>query len=314
MNAEQVKQYARERGADLVGVASIDRFQSLPPEQNPLSIFPECRSVIVVGRRILRGALRGVEEGTNFGATYGMFGFRWLEDNFLSRTTYETTCFIEAQGFEAVPLFGYDEEGMPKGQPVAPGKPAPNVIVDLDFAAQAAGLGEIGLGDFFITPEFGTRQRFALILTEAELEPDPIRTERICGDCGACAEACPLKAIDVSRTRPMGVPGHTTPVATVDWALCRACANGASSGPGRGDRPDRLAAACARACVVKLEAGGKCRNTFANPFRKREPWALDLLRRPVGAKEASSNPADLGCRQASSGVQAPNASSSAARL
>ena len=299
MNSSSIKQYARERGADLVGIASIDRFQSLAPERSPLSIFPECRSVIVVGRRILRGALRGVEEGTNFGSTYGTFGYRWLEDNFLSRTTYDVTCFIETHGFEAVPLFGYDEEGMPKGRPVAPGKPAPNVIVDLDFSAQAAGLGEIGLGDFFITPEFGTRQRLALILTEAELEPDRIRAQRTCGDCGACATACPLKAIDVTQTHPEGVPGSTTNVAAIDWALCRACANGAMSGRGRGDRPDRMAAACARACVVKLEAGNKCKNTFARPFRKREPWALDVMHRPM-APGSAANPADLGCRQSSS--------------
>ena len=150
MNAQELKRYAREKGADLVGIAPIARFESLRPERSPISIFPECRSVIVLGRRILRGALRGVEEGTNFNSTYGMFGFRWLEDNFLSRTTYDVTCHIESHGFEAVPLFGYAPDGMPVGHPVAEGKPAPNVIVDLDFAAQAAGLGEIGLGGFFL--------------------------------------------------------------------------------------------------------------------------------------------------------------------
>ncbi|MDH7568154.1 MAG: 4Fe-4S dicluster domain-containing protein [Armatimonadota bacterium] len=296
MNAAELKAYARERGADLVGIAPAERFAGLPAERSPLAIFPECRSVVVLGRRILRGALRGVEEGTNFSSTYGFFGFRWLEDNFLARTTYDVTCHIEAQGFEGVPLFGYSPDGMPTGRPVAPGKPAPNVIVDLDFAAQAAGLGEVGLGEFFLTPEFGPRQRFALVLTDMPLEPDPVRDKSICGDCGACAEACPFGAIDLKRKKRVGVPGHTMEVATVDYSICRACPNGAMMGPGRGSRPDRLAAACARACLVRLEEAGKCANAFQQSFRKRKPWALDAFHRPVeGAPSAAGSAAHAGC-------------------
>lgn len=281
MDAKEVKDVARRCGADLVGIASMDRFEPLPPEQHPAQIFPECRSVIVLGRRILRGALRGVEEGTNFHSTYAMFGFRWLEDNFLSKTTYDVTCAIETCGFEAVPLFGYAIDGMPTGRPVAPGKPAPNVIVDLEFAAQAAGLGEMGLGGFFLTPEYGPRQRFALILTDAALEPDPVRGKTICGDCGLCAKACPFGAIRLEQQTSVGVPGRQMKVAFVDYAVCRSCPNGAMQGPGRGSRPDRCAAACVRACVVQLESKGKLAQKFAHPFRKREPWALDVHQRPV---------------------------------
>ncbi len=269
MNAQEVKAWARGLGADLIGVAPAGRFAELAPDCSPLAIFPECRSVLVVGRRVLRGAIRGVEEGTNFHSTYELFGFRWLEDTFLSKTTYDLTCRIEEAGFEAVPLFGYTAEGMPKGLPVAEGKPAPNVIVDLDFAARAAGLGAVGRGGFLLTPEYGTRQRLALVLTDAELEPDQAFEGSVCDGCGSCAAACPFGAI--------GDAG-------VDYRVCARCPNGATSGPGRGSRPDRLAAACARACLVHLEGAGKCRNAFANRFRKREPWALDLFRRPVEAR------------------------------
>jgi len=286
MNASDVKSLAKEYGADLVGIASADRFDGVPPEQNPLSIFPECKSVIVLGRRILRGALRGVEEGTNFGSTYNMFGFRWLEDNFLSKTSYDVTCAIESRGFEAVPLFGYAVDGMPSGRPVADGKPAPNVIVDVEYAAQAAGLGELGLGGFFLTSRYGTRQRFAVVLTDAELEADSVSDKSVCTDCGMCVEACPLGAIDVTKKRRMGVPGHEMEVASVDLAICASCPNGAARGPGRGARPDRCAAACARACMVQLETEGRVEQRFANAFRKRAPWALDAHRRPVEVSAA----------------------------
>ena len=102
LTAAAVKEAARAARADLVGIAGIGRFDSLPAGEHPRAIFPECRSVIVLGRRVLRGALRGVEEGTNFSSTYGTFGYTWVEDNFLAQTTYETTCWLETQGGEAV--------------------------------------------------------------------------------------------------------------------------------------------------------------------------------------------------------------------
>ena len=282
MNAGDIKAYARERGADLCGIAPAERFAALPPERSPLSIAPDCRSVIVLGRRILRGALRGVEEGTNFNGTYGTFGHQWLEDNFLARTTYDVTCWLETKGIEAVPLFSYFEEGMIKGVSVAPGKPAPNIIVDFEFAAQAAGLAEMGLGDFPLTAEYGPRQRFALILIDEAVEnPDSTKKKSICSDCGACVKACPLGAISLEKKRRVGVPGSEMDVATVDYSVCKSCPNGARMAPGRGTKPDRCAAACVRACVVQLEKAGKCSNSFEHPFRKRKPWALDALRRPV---------------------------------
>ena len=293
MNSKELKGAAREFGADLVGIASIDRFSSLPADRHPSTVFPECKSVIVIGRRILRGSLRGVEEGTNFGSTYHFFGYQMLEDNFLAQTTYDLTRWIEERSFESVPLFCYHPEGMPKGAPVAPGKPAPNVIVDFEFAAQAAGLAEMGLGNLLLTKEYGTRQRFAMILTDAALEPDQVFDKSVCGDCKACAESCPLKAIDTSKTWKFGVEGHQMDVATVDFKACAACPNGAAKAGGRGDRPDRLAAACARTCLARLENSAKCSNQFKNPFRKRKPWALDALKRPVEPGEAASSKA--GC-------------------
>ena len=60
---EEVKAEALEAGADLVGIASIDRFDNAPEGFHPRGIFSKTQSVIVVACRMVRGALKGVEEG-----------------------------------------------------------------------------------------------------------------------------------------------------------------------------------------------------------------------------------------------------------
>ena len=107
MNASELKQAARKFGADLVGIASAEAFAHLPERNRPETVSDRVKSVVVVGHRILRGALRGVEEGTNFGSTYQTYGFSWMEDLFLSRTVYHLTCFLEDAGVEAIPFLAH---------------------------------------------------------------------------------------------------------------------------------------------------------------------------------------------------------------
>ena len=47
-----VKELAKDWGADIVGIASVDRFEGAPPGHGPLDLMPESKSVIVAGIRI----------------------------------------------------------------------------------------------------------------------------------------------------------------------------------------------------------------------------------------------------------------------
>ena len=282
LTAQQVKEAARGFGADLVGIASIESLRHLPAEINPLSIHSGAKSVIVVGRKVLRGALRGVEQGKDFDNSFPTYGFYALEDNFLSKTTYDVTIWFEARGFEAVPLFGYDVYGQPVGIPVAPGKPAPNIILQYRLLAQAAGLGETGLSGLFLTPEYGPRQRFAMLVSDAELEADAPFKPRICDDCGACVRECPLGALDAAAGQPYGLAGCERKVAARDNDLCLKCKNGAvQTNEGRFNTVDRMAAACNRACIAALEARGLTQEKFTTKFRQAAPWKRDLLGRTI---------------------------------
>jgi epoxyqueuosine reductase len=277
LTAQQVKEYARQAGADLIGIAPPERFADVPPERNPLSIFPEAKSIIVLGRRITRGTLRATEEGTNLGS-YEMFGYSWLDGEFIAMTTFEVVSFIEDSGWEATPLFPFPPEAYPQGIVVREGVPAPNVYPDMDQAAVAAGLGEISYHGVLLSPRFGPRQRLQMILTDAPLEADPLLEEPICGKCGRCVDICPLGALNAAEESVLNIAGKEMTVCAVDTSKCRACRNGASGNRYHpAGKPDRLAALCTRTCLDQLERHDRISNTFGTEFRWREPWALDTM-------------------------------------
>ena len=124
---EEVRAFAEQIGIDLIGFAAKDRFAALPAQSNPFSIAPEANTVIIVGKRITRGTLRGVEEGSNFG-DYSMFGMHWLDMDFVAEGCYNLVRFIEDHGHEAVPVFSNPSQVSGFGVPVREGAPAPDVI------------------------------------------------------------------------------------------------------------------------------------------------------------------------------------------
>ena len=269
MDQEELSRFAHENGADIFGVADRERFNDVPPAKHPRTIFPEVESVIVLGRRITRGTLRGVEEGTNF-HDYARYGGDWLEDRFVAMTTFCVSEFLEDRGWEAVPLPNLPPEIPPMGVSVRPGQPPPNVLMDFDDAAVRAGVGEIGYCGVLLTPRFGPRQRVQVILTDARLSPSPLLAEPVCPRSDECKGFCPLGAY-VGEGQ-LNICDRSMTVAQIDVRRCASCRNGAM--PNRhhpAGKPDRLAAVCIRSCVDYLERSGRLTNRFASPFRKREP-------------------------------------------
>jgi len=269
------REFAAEKRADLLGVAPIERFEAVPAEHHPRSIFPEVRSVVAVGKRIPRGALRGVEEGTQFDV-YSMYGRTWLTDRMLALTTISLATFLEDRRCEAVPLQDLPPQVPPSGVAVKPDLPPPNVMVDVKDAAVRAGLGQIGYCGELLTPQFGPRQRLQLIMTDAELAPTPVCEESVCDQCHACAATCPLDAFRPGQDRSVEVCGQTMTVADIDYGACRKCKNGAGPNPHHpAGLPDRLAALCVRSCVDHLDRAGLIENCFATPLRVRPAWQVD---------------------------------------
>lgn len=284
ITTDELKAFAKAHGSDLLGVASMDRFEGAPPEMDPRRIFPDAQAVIVTARRIRRGHFRAMEEGTLWQTVA-----RWHTDfDALIR-------FIERQGYECVPYAPLDAPHMPR-HPVHNGLCAPNAVrLPLEYAAVAAGLGEIGHHGMFMTPEFGIRQALGLLITDMPLTPTQLNGYSICARCLDCVRHCPLQAIS-EKTLPVSVAGQTMQVAHINATACRVCPNGAAGDSSHfagaeelpvvvehnqdrasvrsrflGDSlPNRLAAACGRACIAHFE--GTRPTGYKIPFRIREPW------------------------------------------
>ena len=222
LTKENLKAFALSRGLDLFGVASIERFKDAPRSMHPSSIFPEARSVIVVGRRTLRGGWRGIEEGT-YWPSYTHFNYHGLLNSFfVPLPLYETACLIEDFGYEAVPYY----PGVPETQgnrPLRPGGVAPDVQLAIRIAGVAAGAGEMGWSKVFLTKKFGPRQRLAAILTDLELDPDAlVEPNSICSLCMACVNGCPgaIPHIREKRFVEIHIEDKTYRWADVDMGRC----------------------------------------------------------------------------------------------
>ena len=101
MNAEQIKKLAYECGADLCGIASMDRFEGAPPEMDPRNLFPNAKSCIAFAFRIPRGVQRGIEEGTQF-YQYPSMAYGGINEIYAPAVLYRVGKLLEDEGYEAV--------------------------------------------------------------------------------------------------------------------------------------------------------------------------------------------------------------------
>lgn len=100
---------------------------------------------------------------------------------------------IEDRGYKARP-FAATKEGIDWD---ALTTPLPHKTV-----ATRAGLGWIGKCALLVTKPFGSAVRITTVLTDAELPAASPMDESRCGDCTACADACPAHAIRGAEWAP----------------------------------------------------------------------------------------------------------------
>jgi reductive dehalogenase len=187
-----VKRTARFFGADLVGIAPLDRrwiysksfwadgthkeivFEDVdePAETDDRLIIPEkMRWVIVMGARMDHNVIKYVPSPVGCAETRVTYSRMALQVSGVAE-------FLRGIGYQAIPSIN----GLGLSVPMA---------ID-------AGFGEQGRNGKLITPEFGPSVRLCKVLTDLPLERDhPIRfgVAEFCDVCLKCADECPANAI-----------------------------------------------------------------------------------------------------------------------
>ncbi len=211
MNAEFIKQKAKEFGASICGIGNPELFRNDDPQHNPYSILPNAKSIIGFGIKVPRGLYNAMDNERQY-YNYTNLGVKYIDETFAEIFLIKMGCLIENEGYDAclqrsVPGFKVkgDKSTNPEvnriyelefASPVEDGKPAPDVIIDYNKAAVVCGLGSVGLHNKVITKKYGTYMRFVYIITDMELEFDEPFGEELCDGCGECIKACPGNAIN----------------------------------------------------------------------------------------------------------------------
>ena len=304
---EEIVGLFQKCGADIV------RFGAAEACKDPavLKLMPEAKTVICAAFRQLRGARRGIEEGSTY-YQYTTNAVEVLEENVMPVALLRVSALLEDRGFEALPqrrsqLIMHEENSTNfemNYQNVYRGKTAENML-DFEQCALDCHLGEMGESGSILTDEFGPCQRYVFIITDAEIEPDKAVEPHLCDKCGKCVAACPGNALKSGKRDP--------------WQ-CAVYYNGANMTKNPfmppdafADDPERLAIitgecdisperakelldqlvfyptikhsyrssicgrACDTACYIHLEEKGVLSKKFLTPFRKRPEWKLSIL-------------------------------------
>ncbi len=186
MLAAEVKDIARDLGADLVGIASAKMLNAFPPDplfpQTPERISPHVKSVVVIVHRIPVGAFRCK---TSVPVQYiDMLVLRRMD-----KIAYRLVDVLEKQGYPSFVTAAQETDWSYKR--------ASYGRLSTRHLGIEAGLGTFGLEVNLLTPEFGPRVYLTGVLTELELEPDTPITEQVCigESCSRCLYACPSDAV-----------------------------------------------------------------------------------------------------------------------
>jgi epoxyqueuosine reductase QueG len=191
-----VKEYARSLGANLVGVAPVSRWAKAPVEHSPQGIFPEAKNVIVCACHFLDApAELGAEEDPRYP---GPAMTQMNVSAMLHDIAWKVVRRLERLGHRAM-FIRQSGQWRYRAAELSSGESDRGWVGDLChyYAAVCAGLGEIGWQNICLTPEFGPRQRFVSILTDADLTPTPMYDgPALCDRCKLCAKNCPTHCFD----------------------------------------------------------------------------------------------------------------------
>jgi epoxyqueuosine reductase QueG len=218
----EVKDYARELGSALTGIASADVLNdALEKEFRPEDVLPGCKSLVVMSLHIPDGALEIMRRG-KAAYSYNLFGYAYLnrELNFI---IYKMSTFIESKGYATTPV---------PARGAAYGSPRKGYgMISYRHSAVAAGLASFGLNGIALSKEYGSRQRFVALPTTAPLRPAEkiLDQSEVCDGCLECVAHCPAGALTLNPPHECNMGGKLFRYARSHYDKCIHSSRGLST-------------------------------------------------------------------------------------
>lgn len=183
--SNEIRIYARKRGADLVGITPIGRIKKydIPQGSRSEEALPDAKSLIVMVKGMVPSVLKLIPSR--------------VFDDYRYMTIYQTSmiaCDIAKllydRNYDAVPISSYS----PPLFNIREFQEKLETVV-LRPAAVEAGLGEMGMNGVILTKDYGPRIFLFGVVTNAVLAPDKPFEEKLCDNCAKCIEVCPAREI-----------------------------------------------------------------------------------------------------------------------
>jgi len=214
---------------DYLGISSLQRFKNAPEGHRPTDLLPSAKSVIVLGLKIPLGAIRGND-----------LAYRGIRHAIFSYVDFGYNRINEQLDFSALAVVRYIERNYHHiAYAVPAGWPRDEYLLmgamSNRYAAVCAGLGEFGWSGLVLTSQDGPRVRFVSIITEMEIEPDPLYNgPKLCQGCKKCVDICPVGALARDECVEVKINKCLSAYSLRNKPLCRSATAGLVRGtPGR---------------------------------------------------------------------------------
>lgn len=188
---QSILKYAQGLGAALVGVAPVarwDEYDEVEKDYRPASIWPEAKSVIVLGVPVLLPIIESTPS-INYVELYK------TSNVLLDQIAYRLAVHLTENGHGAIflPRDAYGDIEILVRKPLA--------AFSHVFAGKYAGLGTIGYSHVLLNEKYGPRVRYVSVFTSLELAPDVVVEKELCLKCGVCQRVCPSQAFTTREDR-----------------------------------------------------------------------------------------------------------------
>lgn len=221
---KDIKDYAEQLGADLVGIADLERVRGI--DTIPENLLNAVTRAVVLAVQISPEIFEQIEEEPTLHYAHQYSVVNQLLDQMNIRIQNK----LEKMGYKALAI--------PASQTVDKEKWMRHVSAKA--VAKAAGLGWQGKSLLLITPQFGARVRIACLLTNAPVVADQTLANR-CGNCTRCKDACPAKAI-------YGISWEDRPNSREEAIDLGKCISRLESIAQKQGRQDRICGVCIKVC------------------------------------------------------------------